>query len=251
MQVKPPLEELAHCQIELYQALSRQEEILTFAGSPMLKGKGMPADSEVVVGPKRILFTGDGAETERDFDYIQPAAANIAEIRNHVTSIVSDMRRLGLQPLTPQSGTPTATGQSIEAAKAHSAVQAWALGLKDAIEQALVFTAEWLGEDEGAEVDVSTDFSVVPFAQAPLTALKDARAASAISLRTYWQGLRRFDVLPQGFDPDEEELALAEEQQGLEPEEPIDPVTGAPIEDDLSALFGADVLRDEALGVAR
>ena len=120
----------------------------------------------------------------------------------------------------------TATGESIGAARAHSALQAWAIGLKDAFEQAYVFTAEWLGEEANVEVTVSTDFSVVPFAQAPLTALKDARTAKDISQRTYWDGLRRFDVLPQDFDPEAEEGKLAEELEGLEPEEAIDPRGG-------------------------
>lgn len=238
LRVKPPLEELAHCQIELYQALSRQDEVLTFASSPMLTANGMsqPQDAQgrpvtVSVGPKSVLFAPGGAEGNTpSWAYINPDASNIEQIRAHVTSIISDMRRLGMQPLTQHSGTPTATGQSIEAARAHSAVQAWALGLKDALEQAYVFTAEWLGEDAGVEVDVSTDFSVVPFAQAPLQALKEARTAKDISQRTFWDGLRRFDVLPQDFDPDGEELKLAEELAGLEPEEVIDPRSGATIE---------------------
>ncbi|MEX7103008.1 DUF4055 domain-containing protein, partial [Pseudomonas aeruginosa] len=78
-------------------------------------------------------------------------------------SIIDDMRRLGMQPLTQTSGEPTATGQNIEAAKAHSAVEAWAMALKDALEQAWVFTCEWIGEDTNVECIVSTDFDVVPF----------------------------------------------------------------------------------------
>lgn len=231
LRVKPPLEDLAHLQIELYQALSRQEEILTFAGSPMLKGTGMEAAASVEIGPKRILWTGVGSSdaSPRDFDYIQPAAENIREIREHVASITADLRRLGMQPLTQRSGNPTATGESIEAARAHSTVQSWANALKDALEQAFVFTCEWLGEEKTVEVAVSTDFSAMPFAQAPLQALRDARADRDISQRTYWDGLRRFDVLAQDFDPDAEEVRLAEEQRGLEGEEPIDPRTGEPL----------------------
>lgn len=256
MQVKPPLEELAQCQIELYQALSRQDEILTFASSPMLTANGMaqPTDSNgapvtVTVGPKSVLFAPPGAEgSTPSWDYISPDAANIEQVRGHVTSIISDMRRLGLQPLTPQSGNPTATGQSIEAAKSHSAVQAWALGLKDMIEQAFVITAEWLNEDTTVEAQISTDFSVVPFAQAPLQALATARAVRDISRPTYLDGLRRFDVLPQDFDQEADDQLLAEEQRGLEPEEPIDPRTGQPLDlsgegdDALSNLFDPSLL---------
>lgn len=234
MLVKPPLEDLAQMQIELYQALSRQDEVLTFAGSPMLAANGMNApgegDAKVSVGPKRVLFAPPTDGSQTSWDFVQPDAANITEIRNHVESIIDDMRRLGMQPLTQKSGSPTATGQSIEAAKAHSAVQAWALGLKDVLEQAMVFTSEWMAEPDNVEVDVSTDFSVAPFAQAPLDALDKARARKDLSQRTYWEGLRRFDVLPPDFDADKEETAIAEETQGLTGEQPIDPITGMPIE---------------------
>lgn len=252
LRVKPPLEELAHCQVELYQALSRQDEILTFASSPMLTANGLsaPTDgSSIAVGPKTVLYApGSGEGSTPSWAYINPDASNIEQVREHVESIIADMRRLGMQPATSRSGTPTATGESIGAARAHSALQAWAIGLKDAFEQAYVFTAEWLGEEANVEVTVSTDFSVVPFAHAPLTALKDARTAKDISQRTYWDGLRRFDVLPQDFDPEAEEGKLAEELEGLEPEEAIDPRTGAALnggdvtDDELSALFDPELL---------
>lgn len=211
--VRAPLASLANMQIELYRALSRQDEILTYAGSPMLQAKGIsaPADGGTLeIGPKRILFAPPGIEgSETGWSYIQPDPDILTEIREGVTKVEEDIRRLGMQPLTQQSGGVTATASSIEGAKAHSTVEAWALGLKDVLEQALVFTSRWLGEPASAEVDVNTDFSVEPYAQAPLDALKSARSFGDITQRTYWNGLRRFEVLPPDFDPDAEEKALA------------------------------------------
>lgn len=233
LKVKPPLEDLAHMQIELYQALSRQDEILTFAGSPMLCAKGLkpPTEGKFEVGPKRILFAPPGIEgVQTGYEFIQPAAANIAEIRNHVTSIIDDMRRLGMQPMTPRSGGVTATGQSIEAAKAHSAVQAWAILLADALEQAWTFTCEWMGEAPNVEVDVNTDFAVQPFAQAPLEALDKARARRDISLTTYWDGLRRLDVLPPDFDAAKEAIKVADELKTIGASQERDPATGRKVD---------------------
>jgi hypothetical protein len=231
-QVQPPLIDLAHMQIELYQSMSRKEEILTFAGSPMLKGKGFkkPEEGTVSVGPKCVVFAPPGENgAETDFDFIQPAAANIKEIREDIEGIIADMKRLGMQPLTPKSGNITATTTSVEAAKAHSAVEAWALGLKDVLEQAFVFTEEWLNEDTNVEVVVDTDFAVEPFAQAPLDALDKARQRKDISRGTYWSGLKRFGVLPQDHDADAEEEAIASEGEAPVPEVSIDPITGQPI----------------------
>lgn len=214
--VRPPLAALANMQIELYRKLSRQDEIETYAGSPMLQAKGIAAPAEgaapLEIGPKRVLFAPPGMEgAETGWSYIQPDAAVLTEIRESVKEVQDDIRRLGMQPLTEQAGGVTATAASIEGAKAHSTVEAWALGLKDVIEQALVFTAQWLGETEAAEVSIDTDFSVLPYAQAPLDALGKAREKGDISRRTYWNGLRRFDVLPPDFDADAEEDALVAE----------------------------------------
>jgi hypothetical protein len=217
LEVMPPLQAVADMQIELYQALSRQEEILTFAGSPMLCGQGIapPApgsNDKIEVGPKTVLFAprnGDGPPPK--WDFVQPAAANIAEVRKSVEAIQADMRRIGLQPLTEQPGNPTATGKAIDAAKAHSAVKSWALLLNDALEQGLVFTCEYLRKPTTVQTEVSTDFSVLPYAAEPLKALAEARATKEISHDAYIAGLKRFDALPGDFDAEADKALLAAE----------------------------------------
>ena len=213
--VKPPLIDLANMQIELYQALSRQEEILTFAGSPMLAANGMspPIDGSVIdVGPRTVLFAPTmGTDTRPKWEFVQPDASNIAEIRNHVVSIQNDMRRIGMQPLTEQTGNPTATGQSISSARAHIAIKAWALMMNDVIEQAFVYTCEWLGLPTEIETEISTDFSVMPYSQHPLQSLAAARGTRDLSRYTYLDGLKRFDVLPADFDYEAEQKRIKDE----------------------------------------
>lgn len=138
-----------------------------------------------------------------------------------------------MRPLTPQSGGVTATASAIEGASAHAAVQAWALDLKDALEQAFVFMAQWLGEEPSADVMVHIDFLAGTMSQPGLVALGAARTAKEISRRAYLEGLIRFGVLPGDFDIDADEVVIAEEMQGLEPEPPapdpsiIDPALAA------------------------
>ncbi len=234
---RPPLAHLVDKQIELYRALARQDEILTKAGYPMLTASGVAPPSngqKIVVGPGRILFAPPpvGGGSPGSWGYIQPDASIIREVGEQVKHVTDEMRRLGMQPLTQKSGCVTATASAIDGARAHSAAQAWALALKDALEYAFVMTVPRLGltEADAPEIEVDTDFGVEPFAQAPLDALDKARARKDISRGTYWDGLRRFNVLPADFDHEDEEEALAEEMQGLEADHLIDPVTGDPIE---------------------
>ncbi len=215
LEVAPPLQPVADMQIELYQALSRQEEILTFAGSPMLSGNGFPPpgpqEPRIQVGPKTILFAPPKDGAPASWDFIQPNPANITEIRKSVEAIQADIRRIGLQPLTELPGNPTATGKAIDAAKTHSAVKSWALQLNDGLEQSFVFTCEYLSKPATVQTEVSTDFSVLPYAAEPLKALAEARATREISHDAFIAGLKRFDVLSSDFDANADKALIASE----------------------------------------
>lgn len=213
--VLPPLADLAEMQLELFRALSRQEEILTYAGSPMLAAPGdAPGDgSKIQLGPKTVLFRAGNAETAGSgWSYVQPDAANLREVREHIESVITDMRRLGMQPLLPRSGDVSATASALEGARAHSSVQAWALGLKDALEQAFVFAGQWLGSNEQPEVSVHTDFAVGLYGEAEIMELRESRKQREISRRTYWDEMTRRGVLGPQFDPDEEAARLEDEE---------------------------------------
>ena len=220
--VNPPLAGLADMQIELYRALSRKDEVLTYAGSPMLKGTGMePPTGDITVGPKTVLFAPPAMDgVQPDWDFIQPDAANITEVRDDVDGIIKDMRRLALQPMTPESGSMVATASAIDAAKANSAVQVWANSLKDALEQAFVFTCQWMNVADTVTVDVNTDFVVGALGDATLNAVIALRKNNDLSRKSTLDEMERRSVLGPSFDCEQNELELAEEQQGLVPEPP-------------------------------
>ena len=234
LRLKPPLKDLAEMQLELFRAQSRQDEMLTYASSPMLTANGMRQPEEntgpLQVGPKAVLWA---PAVGASWNYINPDSSNLKEVREHVASVIDDMKRLGMQPLVARTGRQTATGDSIEAAKAHSSVQAWAIGLKDALEQAWVFTAQWINETRYPEVTVYTDFSAVPASKAPLDSLATARAEGDISRETFWEGLQRYDILPPDFDAKQEKTRLEAEAKEPKPVPPPlvkrDPVTGEAI----------------------
>lgn len=238
--VKPPLIDLAVMQLEIYRALSREDEILTFAGSPILKAKGMnppqptkaplivdgkerlvetPA-SQITVGPKTVLFappTSDG--TQPDWDFIQPNAANITAVSASVDNKISNFRRLALQPQTHQSGNLTATAAAIDSAKAHSAIEVWANSLKDALEQAFVFTCMWLKIATTVEVSVYTDFGIDSEGTDEAANLIAMRTNGDLSQETLWQELQRRGILGPQFDADAERDQILEEMPGGPTEE--------------------------------
>jgi hypothetical protein len=126
-----------------------------------------------------------------------------------------DLRELGRQPLTAQSGNLTVITTAVAAGKARSAVGAWALQLKDAIENALVITAKWLKKDDyDPEINVYTDFDNFADGGADLAELGSARRAGDLSQETYWYELRRRKVLSPEFNAEKEREKLLEEIPG-------------------------------------
>jgi hypothetical protein len=230
-QVRPPLADLANMQMEIYRALSREDEILTYAGSPMLKATGMKPpnstqqlisfvageqvltnvpDYEMELGPKVVLFAEPGVEGAKpDFDFIQPAAANITAVSANVNDKIDHFRHLALQPTTPKSGRLLATASAIDAAKAHSAVETWANGLKDVLEQAFTFTCEWLKIAQTVEVSVHTDFGIDVEGVDEYGNLIVMNANGRLSDETLWQEGQRRGILGPQFDGAKEKTLVA------------------------------------------
>lgn len=203
--VRPPLLDLADMQIELYRQLSNKEQIFTIAGSPMLSADGMSAPTDgsaVETGPGRVLYAPGAEGVTTGWKYVQPDAANLKEIREDCEATIEDMRRLGLQPMLPKTGNVTATASGVEAAKAHTAVGTWANGLKDALEQAFVFTAKWMKSSESVSVSVHTDFGIALQGVEEIKVLLESYKAGIISRETLIDELIRRGVLGPQFDRD-------------------------------------------------
>lgn len=247
--VRPPLMDLAGMQIELYRALSRKEQIETLAGSPMLAANGMsppPASQttdatgnvidvpapQIEVGPGTVLFAPPAAEgVQPSWEYVSPPAQNLEQLQKSVDKVMEDFRRLAMQPTTPQSGNMVATGQAIDAAKAHSAVEVWANGLKDTLDQALMYTCQWLKVPDVVTAVVHTDFGTDISGTEESKILGDMQKRGVLSAETERAENARRGILGPDFDEKQEQERIASEQQGmnLEPDDEIDPVTGLPI----------------------
>jgi hypothetical protein len=128
-----------------------------------------------------------------------------------VKETINQLRELGRQPLTAQSGNLTVITTAVAAGKAKSAVSAWALILKNALENAMSMTCMFMGVKFQPEVNVFNEFDDVTDDGKDLDTLNTARTNRDISQPTYWQELQRRKVLSPEFDKDHEtELLLAE-----------------------------------------
>ncbi|MDB5612135.1 MAG: hypothetical protein JWP25_9035 [Bradyrhizobium sp.] len=232
-QVQPPLRGIAMLQVEEFQQESNLKSVMELTCYPMLVGAGVGqtvddkgAPIRVRAGPRSVLLAPmSGTGTHGDWHIIEPTAQSIKTLIDQLDSTQKNMRDLGMQPLNVANLTVITTANIAE--KAHSAVQAWALGLKDALEQAFIFTTMWLNDGSAEpEVDVFTDFVVHLEKHAEIETLLKAQSQNVLSKLTCQLEFKRRGVLSDNFDPDDEKQQLAEEQQGLQGEQAIDPVTG-------------------------
>ena len=213
--VDPPLKDVAYMQVEEFQQESNLKTIKELAAFPMVTGNGVTPptgqdgkDTFVPVGPRSVLYAppnaNGGAGT---WTFIEPNCASLTFLANDIEKLRSEMREIGMQPLATSNLTVVTTANI--SMKAHSAVQAWALGLKDALEQAWKITCLWLNRTDFPSVLVHTDFGVDLEAGTELDVLLKSEGQGIIARRTVWNEFKRRGVLSDDFDPDDEEKQLS------------------------------------------
>lgn len=234
--VTPALRDLAYMQIAEYRQESNLEWIKVMTCFPMMCVMGMEKDEtntypDVTVGPNQVFFipqNAAGTGPAGEVKIVEPGTQSIVENRAQLELTRKEMRDLGMQPLAEANLTVVTTANVSK--KASSAVQAWAFRFKDALEQAWKLTAMWMGDNVEPEVVIHTDFAIELESGKELDALLKAEQQGIYSKQTVREEFKRRSVVSNDVSDDEEQERIAKDQEGLEPEGDIDPVTGQPIE---------------------
>ena len=203
----PPLENLADLNIAHWQSASDQRNILHTARVPLLFLKGMSADEIKSAANSALYSTADNADAK----WVEHSGKAIEAGQNDLKHLEQSMAVLGLQLMMPKPGTATATGEALDTAKANTPLAMIANSLKDSLETALGYMAQYMGLDEGGSVAVNTDFGVNLLGQADLQFLLNARNTGQISHATFIKECKRRNVLMDGIDAEDEQERLEDE----------------------------------------
>ena len=227
--IRPPLQAAADLQIEHFQQESGLKHAISLNNFTMLAGNGVqpptgPDGNPVTapVGPMTVLYappSNDGQHGE--WKWLQVETSGLEFASKHIAAIEAQIRELGRQPLTAQSGNITTITAAFAGDKAHTVIEAWALNAKDAIEKALGLTEMWLNEVAEPEVEIRTDFALDLKDDDGSKDLIEARKNGDLSQSTLWSELKRRGKLSANFDADEERKRLLEEAPGDPTEEEI------------------------------
>lgn len=232
------MNDCADLQIDLYQQESALQNARQLTAFPMLSADGVDPETETYtdengdikerpipapVGPRAVLYGGAGADgkTPGSWKYVEISATSLKFLADEIKSTTQELRELGRQPLTAQTGNLTTITTAFAAQKGNSAVQNWALTLKDGLEIALRYTAMWEGLDDGPGVNVFTDFEAGLGEDDGFTDVLSMRKDGDLSQVTLWEEAQRRGRLGDEFTVEREKQRLTDEEADLPDEQDL------------------------------
>lgn len=236
----PMMQDAADLQKNLYWNESGLEYAKILTAYPMLAGNGVTPERgpdgkpvPIMAGPGKTVYAPPGKDGNSggSWTFIEPSATSLTFLASDIKDTQQQLRELGRQPLTAQSGQLTVITTAVAASKSRSAVASWALSLKNALENAFVLTCKWLKIPPNVydpQVFVFTDFDDFSDSTADVDALNSARDRGDISRDALIEEYKRRKILRPEYDADEDMKKILAESPG--DSEDIDPVTGKIVE---------------------
>lgn len=209
--VYPPMQDAADLQIELFQQESNLKHAAAMTAFPVFCGNGVDPERDdennampIEIGPGRVLYTGSSPDGNPAWGIIEPGAQSLTFLAEQIKETIRELRELGRQPLTAQSGNLTVVTTAFAAQKGNAAIQAWALLLKDALENALRLTALWLAVEEDPSVSIDTEFDLGFGDDASFGHVLAMKQSGDISRKATISEAKRRAILSEDYDPDED-----------------------------------------------
>jgi hypothetical protein len=219
---EPPLLDVAWLNVSHWQSDSDQRHILHVARVPLLFGSGLGneerGDFQIQVGPNTMTRGPQGS----DMKYVEHSGAGIEAGAKDLEVLEARMAKLGLNMIvrgTRVGGNETATARVLDQSESDSPLGMFARHLEAKLEDMLDLFALILdlGEDAGGSVTLFKDFSITQRDADDVKSLADMRTRGDISQITYWEELKRRNLLNEDFDAEKEIDLLDLEYQDSEP----------------------------------
>ena len=164
----PPLMDLAEKNIEYWQSYSDQKNILHYARVPIftisaakpLQDPDEDHEETMELSGNTVLDLGKDGKAA----WVEHGGQAIGAGRQDIQDIKAEMAVLGLELHVSQPGGETATAKAINNAETNSWLKAMALTLRNSIERAIIYSAQYGGfpPEQIGDVIVNTEYSI-PF----------------------------------------------------------------------------------------
>ncbi len=216
---EPAMLDVAHLNITHWQSDSDQRNILHVARVPVLFGSGL-GDEDSVVKLSIGATTFIKGQISSDLKYVETSGKGIEAGQKDLETLIERMSALGLNMLTRKqpSGRATATARTLDQSEADSPLSMFARELENALETMLDYFGIFmgLGPDAGGSVELFKDFSITMRDTDDIKELGQMRARGDISQVSYWEELKRRNLLSDDFDAETEIDLLDLESPGMD-----------------------------------
>jgi hypothetical protein len=214
----PPMIELAYMNVEHWQSKSDQQTILHVARVPVLFSKDLGPDSKIVVGAGSFI---NASGEHADMKYVEHSGKAIEAGRSSILDLEDRMRQVGAELLVIKPGNTTEVQTVSDNEQAMCDLQRIMQTLEDALDQALDLMAKFMGEPDGGQVSIYSDFGAATLAEASAQLLFEMKADGSLSHATLLNELKRRGVLSPDVDVKKEIIAADAEKPDIERQEKV------------------------------
>lgn len=186
-----PMLELAHANVEHWQSKSDQQTILHVARVPMLFTKDI-GEATITVGSGAWI---KASSKDADVKYVEHSGKAIEAGRISLLDLEDRMRQIGAELLVIKPGNTTEVQTIADNEQGMCDLQRIMQTVEDALDQALHFMAQWVGETEGGHVSIYRDFGAATLAEASAELLYKMRSSGSLSLETLLNECKRRGIL--------------------------------------------------------
>lgn len=213
-QARPIFEDLAYMNILHWQSQSDQENILHVARVPILFGAGFHEGDNLEIGASRWVRGPEGST----LSYVEHSGAAIQAGRDSLEDLENRMRIMGAEVLVRDPNRITATQKILDTEESNSELQTLVLMFQDALEQAYLLTAQWIGDESAVgEVSIFRDFGISAADFQEANVILQMRLSKQISQETFLDEMKRRGILQEDLNV-EDEIALLESETPAMPE---------------------------------
>jgi hypothetical protein len=225
----PTLLDLAHLNVKHWQSQSDQDTILHVSRVPILVVKGVEAFALTLGASTAVNL---GADPNADMKFVEHSGASIDAGEASLRALEVQMVQTGAELLVKQPGDRTATESAGDQEGNKCDLQRLTEQFEDALDQALVFMAQFAGIDpnRAGNVALFKDFGAATLSDASATLVADLNARGLLTKETTLREMQRRGVIEASVDVEEEIAKAAEEgpalgelSDGMPPAAPVAP----------------------------
>lgn len=219
---EPLLLDMALLNLAHYQKYSDYSTYIHVSKPVLCRKTNNPKTPIEPLGPLSLF----NVPIDGDLKVVEPTGSGLAPSREDLKDIEARMAVLGMAVLAERRTAPaTATEELLDHVKEESALATAAQSLKDALEQALLFHARYLGLEDGGSIELGSTMEELTLSPEELQAWSGLVKERQLPLEEFWSILRRAGKLSADFDPERARRLLSSltDQPAVTPELAPDP----------------------------